>query len=713
MRKGRKYSIDPDSSYADGMPAKKDETETIVELEGKDTSSTGSTRPIAPKRSVSKLRSGKPDVDGSNNGDSGSSSSWLGRLWCGIRRGRDSTTGSATSETETGILESGAAVVGPIKNPHAAIPADIMFSSKRAALYSKMMTLLIRNPYYISRIINQIKHHECDALLTIILDSVFISRAYEPALTALFTEIIEIEVDRTDSVGTIMRNDAPSVHMLSAYLKKQSCLDYLRTAVGPTIETIIALGNVSLDPELAAVYQDWARSQLPTRRLPLVVSAVEAASYTEVQNLSRRRQGHLSHLASHCLHDIIGTRHHIPAGLLSICASTLSATKRKFPQIDEGKAYSLVGGIFFLRFINAALTSPNQYGLLDSAPTGTMKTNLKLVARLMQRLSNNSSKPPDEWPIDARKFMKINVNRFHMFLASLTSKTADIEDTKSLGVNQENELDSQNLSSTLSPRHLAEKDGVRVSRVKTMPKEDTHGRRKKNRQASLPRKMASPPLPRRPSASPQLPRRPSASPQVALAGLSSTVSSATAATSDSDQQSGKQLELQTGIPLTIVSGPGADISMATQSSSKSKAMVDAKQAGIGGRDGTSMSNSNSSNNGSGDGSEFSTTSSFSVHSMGNLTPLCGSTAQSRRPSSDEGSDVTLPLNDLYLLQKYLVLYEDAWAPNEPLHYCKLAAVDEDEEDKMPMHRCLKSLGDAPSLMSNCNNHKTRICLYSE
>ncbi|KAJ1778910.1 RasGAP protein, partial [Coemansia sp. RSA 1824] len=313
--------------------------------------------------------------------------SWLGRLWYGIRRLRDTRT-----EPAKPVVERGMAAAGDIRNPCVAIPADIMFSPHRASLYSSMVSLLVRNPYYISRIVYNVKYHECDALLSIILNSLFGDVAHEPSLISLFNEIIEMEVDRTASIETLMRNDAPSLH----------------------------LGNVSLDPELAAVYQDWVRTQR-TMRLPLVVSAVEAASYTEVQNLSRRRHRHLLHVATHCLFDITTSRHRIPAGLVAICTSTLQATRRKFTNVNAIKGYSLVGGMFFLRFVNAALTTPSQYGLLDSPPTGTVNANLKLVARLMQRLSNNSGKMPDEWPADARKFMKANIEKFHSFLESITS----------------------------------------------------------------------------------------------------------------------------------------------------------------------------------------------------------------------------------------------------------------------------------------------------
>ncbi|KAJ1746213.1 hypothetical protein LPJ69_006557 [Coemansia sp. RSA 1752] len=72
-----------------------------------------------------------------------------------------------------------------------------MFSPHRASLYSSMVSLLVRNPYYISRIVYNVKYHECDALLSIILNSLFGDVAHEPSLISLFNEIIEMEVDRT------------------------------------------------------------------------------------------------------------------------------------------------------------------------------------------------------------------------------------------------------------------------------------------------------------------------------------------------------------------------------------------------------------------------------------------------------------------------------------------------------------------------------------
>ncbi|KAJ2442469.1 hypothetical protein GGF42_006941, partial [Coemansia sp. RSA 2424] len=125
-------------------------------------------------------------------------SSWLGRLWCGIRRRTDAIDSSSSSSSlgsrgggarllPGAIAECGGAAVGPVRDPHIVIPADIMFSPQRTALYANMVSMLVRNPFYLTRIVSHVKHHECDALLSIILDSLFSGPVYEPLLTALFT----------------------------------------------------------------------------------------------------------------------------------------------------------------------------------------------------------------------------------------------------------------------------------------------------------------------------------------------------------------------------------------------------------------------------------------------------------------------------------------------------------------------------------------------
>ncbi|KAJ2670194.1 RasGAP protein [Coemansia sp. RSA 1085] len=577
-----------------------------------------------------------------------STTSWLGRLWSGIRRLRES--GSSAAVSAKTVVESGTAAVGSVRNPSVAIPADIMFSPQRAALYSTMTTQLVRNPYYISRIVHQVKYHECDALLNIIFNSLFGDSTHEPALIALFKEIIEMEVDRTESIDTLMRNDAPSLYVLSTYMSK-ACLDYLQIAVRPTIEVIMQLGHISLDPDLASAYQDWAHTQ-KNLRLPLVVSAVEAASYTEVQNLSRRRHRHLVHVATHCLFDIISSRHHIPAGLVAICTSTLQATRRKFPHIDATKGYSLVGGMFFLRFINAALTTPNQYGLMSHPPTGTEKSNLKLVARLMQRLSNNSAKLPEEWPLDARKFMKANVEKFHSFVSTLTSGQADVdEDTAALASRRVQSAGTLAVSVETSSKAL-EADTAQEPSTREAKSMDSR---------DMPADAQEVPAYR------------------------------TKSTSWAKQPKGTRVRRIIGGTRACAAGCRAQQVAPLSHSLNAPGNEQAPKPAVNGERESSTSTESSLGD-------------CSIRSMFNMGQmLVDSQDESGRRPSRNGAygDVVLPLNDLYLLQKYLLLYEHAWLSEEPVKGGKSA---------VPMKDCLKKLGPAPAPVKSSNNHKTRIPL---
>ncbi|KAJ1948566.1 RasGAP protein [Linderina pennispora] len=659
------------------------------------------------------------------------SQGWLVRVFGGIRRRKTISQQSASDAHSRDGQEKGTKVVGSVKDPNMVIPADIMFSVRRAQLYGTMMRLLVHNPYYLSRVISHVKYHECDALLSIVLDSVFRGPVHEPSLIVLFTKIIELEVERTTSIDTVMRNDAPSVHMLSAYLKNSSCLEYLQKAVGPTIEAVVELGSASLESELGSVYQDWARTQ-ESRRLPPAVSAVEAAGYTEVQNLSRRRQRQLVHLTTHCLDNIINARPQVPVGLVAICASTLQATRQRFPDVDDAKAYSLVGGIFFLRFVNAALASPNIYGLLDASPTGQMKTNLKLVARLMQRLSNYSAKPADEWPADARGFIEPNVHRFHEFLASLTTGCGQPA-AEFVSVSPPSTASAQNGSKEQSPDFVRSVTGIPIDQAttastvsaKSLPLHPAC-----SLQTAVAHKSQSPG--ETTLWSPGLPPR---NPPLALPPELPTTSPPPLPSDDTTVDMGitdsgcagsevnlnlASIESAVGFEKQICDGvtlPRQDITLVPTGSTVTNS---ARTSGDGpakpwagnlpsiarqtNADHPQRASSEDRRSESGSSRTSPVRRKTARKSPKYKAPgVCIDEKRRRGRSESTLNDVVLPLNDLYLLQKYLEMYQDAWATDES----KMARF---KANQIPMQECLRDLGVAPPLVRQSNNHLTRIPL---
>lgn len=54
--------------------------------------------------------------------------------------------------------------------------------------------------------------------------------------------------------------------------------------------------------------------------------------------------------------------------------------KRKYPEATDASICSLIGGFFFLRFINPAIVTPQAYMLVDGVPAKHPRRTLTLVS---------------------------------------------------------------------------------------------------------------------------------------------------------------------------------------------------------------------------------------------------------------------------------------------------------------------------------------------
>lgn len=111
-----------------------------------------------------------------------------------------------------------------------------------------------------------------------------------------------------------------------------------------------------------------------------------AAANTAVQDIIRPRLNKLIEIANDFLRIIIQSLDTIPYGIRWICKQIRALTKRKYPQVPETSIASLIGGFFFLRFINPAIVTPQAYMLIDSFPSINTRTTLTLVRQLHYQL---------------------------------------------------------------------------------------------------------------------------------------------------------------------------------------------------------------------------------------------------------------------------------------------------------------------------------------
>lgn len=113
--------------------------------------------------------------------------------------------------------------------------------------------------------------------------------------------------------------------------------------------------------------------------IPKSVTAEMAANNPDVQAIIQPRLKMLMEIAESFLTTILSSADSVPYGIRWICKQIRSLTKRKNPQASEFAVCSMIGGFFFLRFINPAIVTPRAYMLLDNPPGKYPRRTLTLV----------------------------------------------------------------------------------------------------------------------------------------------------------------------------------------------------------------------------------------------------------------------------------------------------------------------------------------------
>lgn len=104
--------------------------------------------------------------------------------------------------------------------------------------------------------------------------------------------------------------------------------------------------------------------------------------------------------------------------------------QRKYPEATDYAICSLIGGFFFLRFINPAIVTPQAYMLIDSLPTSAKhpRRTLTLIAKMLQNLANKPSYAKETYMVSLNPFVEQNKARINAFLNSLC-EVGDFYDT--------------------------------------------------------------------------------------------------------------------------------------------------------------------------------------------------------------------------------------------------------------------------------------------
>ena len=236
---------------------------------------------------------------------------------------------------------------------------------------------------------------EIDSLLQTVMFTIY-GNQYESReehlLLTMFQSVLTYQFDNTPEYSSLLRANTPVSRMMTTYTRRGPGQGYLKDVLAEKINSLIELTDVDLEINPLKVYERLVvqieeETGSAPENLPRGVTAEEAAANDQVQAIIAPRLTRLMEIANTFLSTIIDGLDETPYGIRWICKQIRSLSKRKYPDAQDQTICTLIGGFFFLRFINPAIVTPRSYMLIDGTPADHPRRTLTLIAKMLQNLA--------------------------------------------------------------------------------------------------------------------------------------------------------------------------------------------------------------------------------------------------------------------------------------------------------------------------------------
>ncbi|GAA6062713.1 hypothetical protein JCM10212_002264 [Sporobolomyces blumeae] len=350
---------------------------------------------------------------------------------------------------------------------------------RRLQQYSNLFFLLQSEPRHIAALCRLVSLSEIDTLLQTVMFTLY-GNQYESReehlLLTMFQSVLSAQFETATEFGSLLRANTPVSRMMTTYTRRGPGQSYLKSVLAERINSLIEHKDLNLEINPLKVYEQMINSiydetgELP-EDLPRNVTPEIAASNPDVQNIIAPRLTMLMEIANSFLLTIMDSIDSVPYGIRWICKQIRSLTKRKYPEATDYAICSLIGGFFFLRFINPAIVTPQAYMLIDSLPASAKhpRRTLTLIAKMLQNLANKPSYSKETYMMSLNPFVDTNKTRMNLFLNALCD-VGDFYD--SLEMDQYMALSKKDLQINITLNELYNTQSLLIQHLDSLARND-------------------------------------------------------------------------------------------------------------------------------------------------------------------------------------------------------------------------------------------------
>lgn len=132
----------------------------------------------------------------------------------------------------------------------------------------------------------------------------------------------------------------------------------------------------------------------------------------------KTNQRNLLKLTEQILNSILSSASNFPPQLHLMCTCLRRVLCKKYPQRET--YLKAVGTVIFLRFINPAIVSPYESGIVDKQPPARVMRGLMLVSKILQNIANNVEFSKEEHMLPFNDFVRANFEPLRQWVSQIS-----------------------------------------------------------------------------------------------------------------------------------------------------------------------------------------------------------------------------------------------------------------------------------------------------
>ena len=156
---------------------------------------------------------------------------------------------------------------------------------------------------------------------------------------------------------------------------------------------------------------------------------VDPARMEAVEVLEENQQN-LAQITQRVFNAIVSSADRFPPQLRSMCHCLYQVLCKRFPQSIQNNI-GAVGTVLFLRFINPAIVSPYEMGIVEKQPPSTIKRGLMLMSKILQNIANHVEFSKEQHMLGFNEFVQRNFEGGRRFFIQIASDCESIDHAQS------------------------------------------------------------------------------------------------------------------------------------------------------------------------------------------------------------------------------------------------------------------------------------------